>query len=231
MKDALMLLPGMMCDARIFTPQIEFFSAYRTIVVAPMTTGNSFSSLANDILASAPSQFALAGFSMGGIAAMEIIRQAPDRVTKLALLDTNPRAETLERQQQRESQIASVLAGNLKTVMRDEMKPNYLSDSADTKTLLNLCMDMAIALGPEVFVTQSQALQSRSDQTSTLCSVRVPTLVLCGEDDRLCPVTAHEEMQQIIPSAALTVIAGAGHMPTLEQSEKTNEALEIWLNK
>ncbi len=227
----LVLLPGMMCDARIFTPQIDYFSGFRTVVVAPMTTSGSFSTLAKDILANAPPQFALAGLSMGGIAAMEIIRQAPDRVTKLALLDTNPRAETDERKKQREPQIANVLAGNLETVMRDEMKPHYLSDAADNEPLLNLCMDMAITLGPDVFVNQSRALQFRPDQTSTLSSVRVPALVLCGEDDRLCPVTTHEEMQRIIPSATLAVIAGAGHMPTLEQPEKTNAALEGWLNR
>lgn len=231
MNEALLLLPGMMCDARVFTPQIEVFSASRTILVAPMTTSNSFTSLANNILNSAPPKFALAGFSMGGIAAMEIMRQAPERVTRLALLDTNPLAETLERQQQRETQIDSVLAGNLETVMRDEMKPHYLSDASDSSAILKLCMDMAIALGPKVFVTQSRALQSRGDQTATLTSVRVPALVLCGEDDRLCPVTAHQEMQQRIPSAALAIIAGAGHLPTLEQPDKTNEALDKWLRQ
>jgi len=229
-NEPLVLLPGMMCDSRIYTPQFEFFTAHRCVMVAAMTTSSTISQLAKDILASTPEKFALAGFSMGGIVAMEIIRQAPRRVTKLALLDTNPRAETPERQLQREPQIASVLAGNLVRVMRDEMKPHYLSNASDKKTLLNVCMDMAEALGPDVFVKQSRALQTRLDQTSTLSLVQVPTLVLCGEDDRLCPVSTHEEMQRSIPSATLVVIAGAGHMPTLEQPEKTNEALEEWLS-
>jgi len=199
-------------------------------MVSALTNRDRISDLATDVLANAPQQFALAGFSMGGIVAMEIVRQAPDRVTKLALLDTNPRAEILDRQQQREPQIASVLAGNLVSVMRDEMKPHYLGDSSDRKTILKVCMEMAQALGPDVFVTQSRALQNRPDQTSTLSAVQVPTLVLCGEDDRLCPVSTHEEMQRSIPSATLAIIAGAGHMPTLEQPEKTNAAIGRWLD-
>lgn len=231
MNEPLLLLPGMMCDARIFLPQIIAFSAHRSIMVAPLTTADSFTELANNILGSAPQRFALAGFSMGGIAAMEIMRQAPERVSKLALLDTNPRAETMERQQLREPQIASVLDGNLHKVMRDEMKPHYLSEATDKTTILDLCMQMATALGPDVFVRQSRALQSRPDQIATLAAIDIPTLILCGEEDRLCPVQVHENMHQAIATSSLRVIAGAGHMPTVEQPELTNEALNEWLNQ
>ncbi len=231
MTEPLLLLPGMMCDARLFSAQIAAFSAHRSVMTAPLSRGNTFRDLARSVLASAPPRFALAGVSMGGIAAMEIIRQAPERVSRLALLDTNPKAETTERQKLRERQIESVLSGNLRDVLRDEMKPHYLADNPGKPALLNLCMDMATALGPDVFVQQSRALQSRPDQTATLENVQVPTLVLCGEHDQLCPIATHQLMDTLIPDATLTVVAGAGHLPTLEQPEATYKAMTEWLNR
>ena len=174
----LVLLPGMMCDARRFTPQIAAFSVERAVQVSPLTQHDTMEGLAHSVLNHAPPRFALAGLSMGGIVAMEIMRQAPERVSKLALLDTNPLAETIERQQLRESQIASVLDGHLCEVMRDEMKPHYLSEGSNKTTILDLCMQMAIALGPDVFVRQSRALQSRPDQTAVLAAIDVPTLIM-----------------------------------------------------
>jgi pimeloyl-ACP methyl ester carboxylesterase len=231
MQEPLLLLPGMMCDARLFFPQITAFSAQRPVMVAPLTAGETFSDIASAVLASAPPRFALAGVSMGGIAAMEIIRQAPQRISRLALLDTNPKAETPQRQSQREPQIESVLSGHLHNVMRDEMKPHYLVDAPGKPAILDLCMQMAMTLGPSVFVQQSRALQVRPDQTKTLTQVNVPTLVLCGEHDQLCPPATHELMRDLIPQATLEVITAAGHLPTLEQPERTNQVIAQWLNR
>ncbi len=230
MNEPLLLLPGMMCDARIFSPQIARFSAGRPVMMAPLTGRTSFAELAEDILAHAPPRFALAGLSMGGIAAMEIVRQAPDRVSRLALMDTNPLPEPAERAAARDSQIERVRAGALRAVMRDEMKPNYLTDGPTTGRILDLCMAMAEALGAEVFADQSSALKRRPDYRDTLRAVAVPTLILCGEDDALCPLERHEMMRDLVPGARLTVIPGAGHLPTLEQPQRTNEELEQWLN-
>ena len=231
MKDPLLLLPGMMCDARLYGPQIAAFSHDRPIVTAPINDHNTVEALARDILDHAPRQFALAGLSMGGIIAMEVFRQAADRVTRLALLDTNPKAEAPAIAQKREPQIQKVRDGHLRAVMRDEMKPNYLADGPQMGQILDLCMSMAETLGPEVFVNQSRALQSRPDQQDTLRAVRVPTLILCGEDDALCPIHRHELMHDLIPGSTLTIIKQAGHLPTLEQPDATNEALAKWLNQ
>lgn len=230
MKEPLLLLPGMMCDGRLFAPQIEAFSARRTIVIAPQVGRKTISEMAQDILASAPPTFALAGLSMGGITAMEMIRQAPQRISRLALMDTNPLAETKERAMERDGQIRRVRNGKLRSVMRDEMKPNYLSDGPNTGRILDLCMAMSDTLGVNVFVEQSRALQTRADQTQTLRSIEVPTLVLCGEDDTLCPVTHHQLMHQHIPGSRLCVISAAGHMPVLEQPTQTNAELQCWLD-
>ncbi len=162
---------------------------------------------------------------------MEVFRQAPARITRLALLDTNPKAENDAVAQYREPQIAKVLAGQLRSVMRDEMKPNYLTDGPNMGQILDLCMAMADTLGPDVFVRQSRALQTRPDQQDTLRGVKVPTLILCGEEDSLCPPHRHELMHGLIPHSTLRVIQNAGHLPTLEQPDPTNEALAKWLNQ
>ena len=198
-------------------------------MVAPLVGRTSFAELASDILVHAPPRFALAGLSMGGITAMEIIRQAPERVSRLALMDTNPLAEPVDRAALRNLQIERVRAGGLRVVMRDEMKPNYLTDGPNKGCILDLCMAMAEALGTEVFAEQSQALQRRPNQCDTLRKVQVPTLVLCGEDDTLCPLDRHEMMRDLVPGARLAVIPGAGHLPVLEQPKLTNEELQQWL--
>ena len=231
MKDPLVLLPGMMCDARLFGPQITAFSHDRAVMVCPQGDHDTVAALAKDILNTAPPKFALAGLSMGGIVAMEVLRQAPDRITRLALLDTNPKAESQAVAESREPQIAKVQNGQLRSVMRDEMKPNYLSDGPNMGRTLDLCMAMAETLGPDVFVRQSHALQTRPDQQETLRRVAVPTLILCGEDDTLCPPHRHELMHDLIAHSVLTVIKKAGHLPTLEQPDLTNEALAKWLNQ
>jgi pimeloyl-ACP methyl ester carboxylesterase len=134
----LVLLPGMMCDSRLFAQQIDAFAGQRAVHVAPISAHDNVGDLARAVLASAPPRFALAGLSMGGIVAMEILRIAPDRVERLALLDTNPKSETEAVQALREPQIAKVEKGGLIKVMRDEMKPNYLTDGPNHARILDL---------------------------------------------------------------------------------------------
>jgi len=230
MAEPLLLLPGMMCDARLFAHQIATLGRQRAIHVAPLTAGETVEEIAEDILFHAPPRFALAGLSMGGIVAMEIIRRAPRRVSRLALLDTNPLAETPQVAAAREPQIVKVRAGRLEEVMRDEMKPNYLAPGTGRADVLNTVVDMARGLGPDVFVRQSRALQRRPDQQKTLRGVEVPTLVLCGRHDALCPLRRHELMAELIRGARLEIIEDAGHLPTMERPEQTTAALARWLN-
>ena len=219
-------LPGMMCDARLFGPQL---AALGGTVLTFGRRDSTVADMAAGLLARAPERFALAGLSMGGIVAMEMIRQAPERVDRIALLDTNPLAEAEAVKARRGPQIARVQAGRLAEVMRDEMKPHYLADGPNRAAILDLCMDMALSEGPEVFVNQSLALRDRPDQCDTLRSYARPALVLCGQEDRLCPVERHELMHSLLPRATLTVIPDAGHLATLEQPEATIAALQAWL--
>lgn len=226
----LVLLPGMMCDARLYGPQIAALSGRVPIHLAPITAFDTVAALAAGVLETAPPSFALAGLSMGGIVAMEIVRQAPERVSRLALLDTNPRAEPEEVRQRREPQIAAVRAGGLQTIMRDELKPNYLAKGPLRQDVLDMCMTMALDLGPDVFERQSRALQARPDQQETLKSVEMPTLILMGREDRLCPLDRHELMNDLVAGSELKIIEGAGHLPTLEQPEAVNAAFKTWLD-
>lgn len=225
----LLLLPGMMCDARLFGPQIDALSGRLPILACPLGGHDTIAAIAGEILSYAPPVFSLAGLSMGGIVAMEMLRQAPDRVARLALMDTNPLAEKEAAKARRGPQMDAVRAGRLRDVMRDEMKPNYLARTARRAAVLDLCMAMAMDLGPDVFLSQSAALRDRPDQCETLRRYAGRTLVLCGAEDALCPVARHELMAGLMPDAHLEIIAGAGHMPTLEQPETTTAALCRWL--
>lgn len=223
----LVLIPGMMCDARMWGG-IDQGLGVPVIHHIP-TKDDSMAAFATLFLADAPPSFALAGLSMGGILAMEILRQAPGRVTRFALLDTNPRAETPEAQSRRAPQIARALAGDLEGVMRQDMKPNYLVPGPNTAAILDLCMDMALTLGPQVFARQSRALRDRPDQQATLAAFKGPALVLMGAEDRLCPLDRHQLMHDLMPHSRLEIIPGAAHLPPLEQPDATLRALRDWL--
>lgn len=231
MAEPLVLLPGMMCDARLFGPQIAELSAEMAVMVAPVTQGERVEEIASGLLDLLPKRFALAGLSMGGIVAMELLRRAPDRISRICLMDTNPLAETPAVAANREPQIVKVRSGRMMEVMRDEMKPNYLAPGPHRGEVLDLVMDMAAALGPEVFIRQSRALQRRRDQQAVLRKCRVPALVLCGRHDELCPVKRHSFMAELIPYAELVVLENAGHLPTLEQPAETTAAIRTWMEQ
>ncbi|MFT4708323.1 MAG: pimeloyl-ACP methyl ester carboxylesterase [Ascidiaceihabitans sp.] len=231
MAEPLVFLPGMMCDARLFGPQIAELSADHCVTVAPVTQGERIEEIASGLLDQLPARFALAGLSMGGIVAMELLRRAPDRITRIALMDTNPLAETPPVAAAREPQIVGVRTGRLEQVMREEMKPHYLAPGPHRAEVLDLVMDMALTLGADTFVRQSRALQRRRDQQGTLRKCKVPTLVLCGAHDALCPVKRHTFMAELIPYAKLVILENAGHLPTLETPAETTQALRDWLKQ
>ena len=225
----LVLLPGMMCDERLFASQINELSKRREVHFAKITDHETISELASDVLNNAPPVFALAGLSMGGIVAMEVLSQAADRVERLALLDTNPLAELSDVAKRRGPQIDAVKNGQLKEIIRDEMKPNYLFDGVKKTETLKLCMDMALDIGADAFIRQSIALRDRVDQKNTLRKYKRPALVLCGRHDVLCPLERHELMHTLLENSKLEIIEDAGHLPTLEQPKITTTALASWL--
>ena len=226
----LLLLPGMMCDARLFGPQVAALSAQRSVMLPTLAGHAEMTTLAAEVLAHAPPRFALLGLSMGGILAMEMLAQAPGRVERLALVDTNPFAETEAVTAARAPQIARARAGDLDGVLA-EVIPRNFPPARPRPDLAALCLDMGRALGPEAFVRQSHALIGRHDRQEALAAFRGPALVLTGAEDVVCPMDRHERIHALIPHSRLAIIAGAGHLPTLEEPEATTAEISQWLSR
>ena len=228
MAEPLVLLPGMMCDARLFAPQINDLSRDTAVMVAPITQGERVEEIASGLLDVLPARFALAGLSMGGIVAMELLRRAPERITRIALMDTNPLAETPQSAAAYEPMIIGARAGRLDEVLRGFMRADFLAPGPQRLAVLNQVFEMGRDLGPEVLIRQVRALQRRRDQQATLRKCKVPALILCGAHDRLTSPKRHAFMAELMPSARLEVIEDAGHLPTLETPEAVTEALRRW---
>ncbi len=228
-SEPLVLLPGHMCDHRVFFDQIA--TEFKELeVFVPLITGlDSITEIAIRTLEACPKHFALAGHSMGGIVAMEMYRLAPGRVSRLALIATNHLAEKPAIAEIRRSRIKAVMKGCLKKVVRDEMKPSYLYESPYKDLYLKFIMVMAMDLGPEVFMQQSKALINRPDQTSTIENLKIPLALIYGEEDKLCPPEYHYAMKDLIPHAELFSIRESGHMVMLEEKRQFNQALKGWL--
>lgn len=219
-----LLLPGMLCDARLWSAQARKLE--QPVYYADTTSADNFTDMATAVLRDAPPTFAMAGLSLGGILAFEIWRQAPQRVTHMALLDTNPHAEKAPRKSRRLEEIGQAAAGGLRELATEQLKPLYLAEShRDDQVLLDTLLDMAMDLGPDVFRSQSLALRDRVDSAPILPGINCPVLVACGAEDKLCPVEYHTFMAEEIPNATLSIINDCGHISTLEQPDIVTELL------
>lgn len=229
-KETLVLLPGMMCNAGLFAPQVDALGGQYDIFI-PELVSPSIEEMAQSVLDRVKSQnFNLAGLSMGGIVAMEIVRQAPDRVDRLALLDTNHLADAPENFDLRNRQIADVKNGKLRDVIIEEMKPVYLANkNKDNQALLDTLINMAMEVGAETFIAQSIALRDRKDQSQTLKTYTGPSVVLCGHEDNLCPVDRHQQMADLLANSELKIIADTGHISTLESPDAVTAEMKRWL--
>lgn len=229
MRPHLILLPGLLCDYRLWAHQIEHLAGVADITVPDMTGSDRLSGLARTVLNQSPGTFLLAGLSMGGYVAQEIMRQAPDRVTKLALLDTSPLADTAEVTERRQGMIRLAETGNFSKIM-PMMLPQLLhTDSLANEMLTGTVKAMASTIGPEAFIRQQKVIMQRPDSRESLKSITCPTLVLCGEADALTPPAVHEEMQGLIPGSTLIMVEGAGHLSPLEAPVRVTEALKDWI--
>jgi len=229
MTETLVLLAGMMCDARLFAPQIVGLSADHSVQLAPISGADTVEPLAEQVLAGAPERFALAGHYLGGMVAMEIQRRAPGRITRLALMDPNAQGELPGLAADRETQIVRACAGQLQQVIRDDIAGNLSVQGPRRAEIEDMVLRMAMDLGPDVYVRQSRALQRRPDQQKTLRKLKIPTLILCGAHDQLTPHRRHDFMATLAHGSRLEVIEDAGHLPSLEQPEKVTALLRDWM--
>lgn len=230
---SLVLIPGSLCNEKLFTSQVEFFSKQRQVIVADISQSNSIEGMARDILNATPKKFALAGLSMGGIIAFEILRQAPERVDRLALIDTSFGAEPDEKKSIRLQHVDDAKQQGLDFVVeliKNTYFPLYVAASRqDSQALKNIVTIMAKESGLDGFVNHWQAIMTRPDSTQSLANIECPTLVLCGEEDALCKPKLHEHMAATIPNSHLAILEDCGHLSTIEKPREVNEALDTWL--
>jgi len=226
----LVLIPGLLCDAQLWRPQVAELAGIADIWIAQPTRSDTMACVARDVLADAPfASFALAGLSMGGYIALEILRQAPQRVARLALLDTAAGTDLPEKTLQRLEFIALAERGKFlgitDALLPLLIHPSRLGESA----LTNVVKSMAKNVGKEAFVRQQRAIMSRADSRGLLAAIDCPTLVLCGRQDALTPLARHEEIAAGIKGARLEIIDVCGHLSTLERPVEVNAALRRWL--
>jgi pimeloyl-ACP methyl ester carboxylesterase len=228
-KTPLVLLPGLLCDRELWRSQIEALGDLASPWVADLTLDDSLAAMARRVLATAPHEFALAGLSMGGYCALEIMRQAPARVKRLALLDTAAHADTPEQSSRRRGLIELAEKGDFKGVT-PRLLPLFLHpDRLKDSELTGRVTAMTHRVGKEAFLRQQKAIIGRIDSRAFLPRIACPTLVLCGRQDQLTPVALHEEMAALIPGALLETIEACGHLSTMEQPDAVDAALRRWL--
>jgi len=226
----LILLPGLLCDAGLWSYQASHLSDLAQVSIGDLSKDSTVQDMARAVLRAAPEQFALAGLSMGGIVALEIMRQSPDRVTRLALLNTNARPLSPEQVLVWRNRMKKVNAGRFDEVLEKELVPAWLHpDRQQERDLLTIIRQMAWRIGPDSFLSQAEAIITRPDGRASLSQIACPTLVLTGRQDALCPPEYHEEIAAALPSARLIAIERCGHMSTLEQPEAVTAALRHWL--
>ena len=229
MQPSLIFIPGNMCDARLWH-EVPDLSGWVRIDAPPLGHASIFA-MAAAVLAKLHGPIVPIGFSMGGIVALEMARQAPERVKALVLIDTNAGADLPERAALRPLQQSRVRNGEMATIIADELKPAYLAAAnRDNETLKQLLFDMAMDLGEDVFLAQSEALRTRDDLGTVLDTFAGPVAVMCGAEDRLCPSAWHKAMAIRAQNAQLTIIPGAGHMLPLEQPAAFSAVLMSWLD-
>lgn len=228
-KQNLVLVPGLLCDDALWEHQSRYLSETADIKIADVTRSETIFGMAEAVLAMAPEKFALAGLSMGGYVSLEIMRRAPERVTKLALLDTSARSDTEEQNRRRHNFIQLLREGGFDEVISTLLSLFVHPDRMQDEQLCNNIKEMNRRVGPEIFMRHQAAIMGRPDSRNDLSKIKCPTLILCGRQDALTPLEVHEEMSSTIPKARLAIIEDCGHMTTMERPHAVTALLRDWL--
>jgi pimeloyl-ACP methyl ester carboxylesterase len=227
-RTPLLLLPGLLCDAGLWAPQAGALADVAEVQVADLTQDDRVEAMAARVLAQAPARFALAGLSMGGYVAFEILRQAPERVSRLALLDTTAAPDSPERALQRRRSLAILKRGRFLGVTQ-QLLPTLVHPRHVHGPVGQAVQAMAQRVGPEAYRRQQTAILHRPDSRPLLPTLTPPTLVLGGADDALTPPAVVQALAAAIPRAQLHTLPDCGHLPTLEQPEATSALMRHWL--
>jgi pimeloyl-ACP methyl ester carboxylesterase len=227
----LVFVPGLLCTAELFAPQVAALWPYGPLTIASTLEGETIAQMATAILAQAPPRFALIGLSMGGMVSLEIMRQAPARVRKLALLDTSARPAPPEQAALFEGMLSQARSGDAVAVMSEALTAVLHPDHQQDVALRALNRRMAATIGVEAFARQVAAVCTRVDSRPSLAAIAVPTLVLAGEQDQLTPPDLAREMAAAIPQSQLVIVPACGHASTMEQPQAVNQALQEWFGR
>jgi pimeloyl-ACP methyl ester carboxylesterase len=230
-KTKLVLVPGLLCTEALWARQIAALGDVADITVANHRRHRTMRGIARSILAAAPRRFALAGLSMGGYIAYEIVRQAPRRVTKLALLDTSARPDAPESRARRLELIALAEREGAGAAQDALMSALIHKSRLQEKPLVDTIRQMAVDTGVAAFKREQAAIMGRPDNRPFLAGIRCPTLVLVGREDALTPVALAREIAAGIPGARLRIVPGCGHLSTMERPEAVNRAMREWLTR
>lgn len=229
MKPPLVLIPGLLCDEALWAHQTDFLGDVADVAVADVTRDDSIGGMAARILADAPDRFALAGLSMGGYVALEIMRRTPERVTGLALLDTSARADTPEQTSRRRGLIELAEKGRFKGVTPRLLPLLIHPDRQADEALAGAVMAMAERVGQPAFLRQQKAIMARPDSRADLGGFDLPTLILCGRQDALTPLERHEELAAGIAGARLCIVEECGHLSPMERPHAVTALMRDWL--
>jgi len=225
----LLLVPGLASSARIYAPVLPALWRFSPVMVANHIRDDSMAAIARRVLSEAPPRFALAGHSMGGYIALEIMRQAPERVLRLALINTQARPDTPEATQRRRVLMVRAKRGELRAA-REEMFPELVHPSRrDDSDIRRLVHEQGDDVGVEGYLRQQAAIIARVDSRPTLSAIKCPTLVMTGDADNTIPNAFSKEMAESIAGARLVILERCGHLPQPEQPEATARALAEWL--
>ena len=230
MTEPILLIPGLLCDARVFLPQIVHLGFRHPLHIALPLQGETVEQMSEAILATAPPKFILMGHGLGGDVALDILRRDNGRASRAILISTDPLAEPPATAAAREARIVAAKAGRLKEVVAQEYPEIAFAPSEWRAEIMALMRDMGLTLGEGVFFRQTRALQRRPDQQKTLRRANLPLLMIAGAEDPLVPVRRQDFAAQLAPHAQLAVIEGAGHLPMLEQPEAVTDRITAFLN-
>ena len=225
----IVLLPGLLCNAELFAPQLRMLAPHCQTLVADLSHDDSLPAMARRVLEQAPETFTLLGLSMGGYLAFEVLRQAPQRVERLALLSTSARPDTVETAALRRDMMALVRKGRLAMLQREGYARSVHESRLADKGLQQALMDMAMAMGPACFERQQRAIMARPDSRPILPDISRPALVMVGESDQITPPECAREIARAIPGAQLHVLPQCGHISSLERPDEVNAILRTWL--
>jgi pimeloyl-ACP methyl ester carboxylesterase len=227
----IVLVPGLNCSARLYAEQVPELWGFGPVTIVDHRRDDNVAAIAKRILATAPPRFALVGLSMGGYIALAIVQEAPERVARLALLDTSARPDTAEQSERRRGMIALAEGGRF-SELPDLLFPVFVHRNRQgDETLRAIVRTMAEETGPQAFMRQQRAIMTRPDCRPLLASIRCPTLVLVGDGDELTPPALSREIHAGVRGSRLVTVPDCGHLSTLERPEPVNQALVEWLKE